>query len=76
MILRHWQSEMRFLFAGIKVVGCTTAGEIGHDGFRKPGITGVSFPSDSFSAVADRIECLQSFEVRERSQICTGTCAG
>ncbi len=56
-------SEMRSLFAGIKVVGCTTAGEIGHDGFRNSGITGVSFPSDSFSAVADRIECLQSFEV-------------
>jgi len=36
-------AEMRSLFAGIQVVGCTTAGEIGPAGYCSHSVTGVSF---------------------------------
>ena len=39
--------EMSRLFAGIQVVGCTTAGEIGPAGYRNHSLSGVSFPTGS-----------------------------
>src|ERR1039457_707896 len=44
--------EMRCLFPGIQVVGCTTAGEIGPAGYRDHSLTGASFPASSFNAVS------------------------
>ncbi len=55
--------EMKSLFAGIQVVGCTTAGEIGPAGYREHSLTGASFPASSFSAVSGRIDRLQQFEI-------------
>lgn len=55
--------EMRALFAGVQVVGCTTAGEIGPAGYREHSLTGASFPAASFDAVAGRIECLRKFTI-------------
>src|SRR5665647_2247619 len=55
-------SEMRDLFAGVQVVGCTTAGEIGPAGNRDHGISGASFPSESFTATCGRLDKLQQFE--------------
>jgi hypothetical protein len=54
--------EMRRLFAGVQVVGCTTAGEIGPAGYLDCSITGASFPARSLSAVSGRIDRLQHFE--------------
>lgn len=55
--------EMRRMFAGIQVVGCTTAGEIGPAGYRDHSLTGASFPASSFNAVSGRLDRLQQFEI-------------
>jgi hypothetical protein len=55
--------EMRQLFAGVQVVGCTTAGEIGPAGYLGHSLTGASFPASSFSAVSGRIDLLQQFKI-------------
>jgi hypothetical protein len=47
--------EMAHLFAGVQVVGCTTAGEIGPDGYHGHSISGASFSADDFVAVAGSI---------------------
>ncbi len=49
-------------FAGIQVVGCTTAGEIGPAGYRDHSIGGASFPARSFIAVSGLIPRLHEFE--------------
>ncbi len=54
--------EMKRLFAGVQVVGCTTAGEIGPAGYRDNSITGASFPAGSFHAVSGAIEGLRQFD--------------
>jgi hypothetical protein len=54
--------EMARLFAGVQVIGCTTAGEIGPAGYLDHSISGVSFPSGSFTATCGRIDGLQQFE--------------
>jgi hypothetical protein len=55
--------EMRTLFAGVQVVGCTTAGEIGSAGYCEHSLTGASFPASSFNAVSGRINCLRQFTI-------------
>src|SRR5665647_1165015 len=55
-------SEMRDLFAGVQVVGCTIAGEIGPAGYRDHSISGASFPSESFTATCGHLDKLQQFE--------------
>ena len=55
-------SEMQHLFAGVQVIGCTTAGEIGPEGYRDRTISGASFPSGSFTAACGRMDELQQFE--------------
>ncbi|MGZ4575078.1 MAG: nitric oxide-sensing protein NosP [Mycobacteriaceae bacterium] len=55
-------AEMRRLFAGVHVIGCTTAGEIGPVGYRDHSISGASFPSGSFSVACGRLDRLQQFE--------------
>jgi hypothetical protein len=54
--------EMRRLFAGVQVVGCTTAGEIGPTGYIQHSLTGASFSDGSFRAVSGRIDRLDQFE--------------
>jgi len=55
--------EMGRLFAGVQVIGCTTAGEIGPEGCRDHSITGASFPAGTFAAASGRIDGLQQFEI-------------
>ncbi|CAI8860401.1 MULTISPECIES: FIST N-terminal domain-containing protein [Methylococcus] len=50
-------AEIRRLFAGIPVVGCTTAGEIGPAGYRDHSLAGASF-----HAVADILTGLRQFD--------------
>lgn len=54
-------AEMNRLFAGIRVVGCTTAGEIGPAGYLEHSISGMSFPAGSFKVVSGCLENLQQF---------------
>lgn len=62
--------EMRRLFAGVQVVGCTTAGEIGPAGYCERSISGASFAAGSFAAASGRIAHLQQFEaVRGQSLV-------
>lgn len=61
--------EMRQLFAGVQVVGCTTAGEIGPTGYRDHSLSGASFPAGSFSAVSGCIEQLQRFAIAKGQAI-------
>jgi len=56
-------AEMRRLFDGVQVVGCTTAGEIGPAGCRDHSITGVSFSAAVCTAVTGHIEDLRHFEI-------------
>lgn len=46
--------EMRRLFSGIPVIGCTTSGEFGPAGYRSHSIAGASFPGKDFS-IATRL---------------------
>ncbi|HEY5247498.1 MAG TPA: FIST N-terminal domain-containing protein, partial [Dermatophilaceae bacterium] len=55
-------AEMARLFAGVQVIGCTTAGEIGPDGYQDVSISGASFPGGSFTATSGRLDHLREFE--------------
>ncbi len=57
--------EMNRLFRGVQVIGCTTAGEIGPAGYRDFSLSGVSFSSTDFTAVAGCLEHLQAFETAQ-----------
>jgi len=58
-------AEMSRLFAGVQVVGCTTAGEIGPAGYRDHSIAGVSLAAGACTAVTGRIEHLQTLEIAD-----------
>jgi len=55
--------EMRRLFAGIQVVGCTTAGEIGPAGYCDHSLSGASFSATEFRAVSGLLSHLQQFRI-------------
>ncbi len=43
---------MNRLFPNVTVIGCTTAGEIGPDGYQEFSMTGASFPAKHFTAIS------------------------
>ncbi len=53
--------EMHRLFSGVQVVGCTTAGEIGPEGYLEHSLSGVSLPGRTFTVVSACLEHLQQF---------------
>lgn len=55
--------EMRRLFTGVQVVGCTTAGEIGPAGYHEHSLCGASFAASSFNAVSGCLDRLQQFKI-------------
>lgn len=57
--------EMSRRFAGVQVVGCTTAGEIGPNGCRDHSIAGVSLAASVCTATSGVVEHLQQFELDE-----------
>lgn len=63
--------EMNRLFAGVTVVGCTTAGEIGSLDYCDQSLVGTSFSSSSFSVVTGLMDRLQGFDLA-RGQEFTG----
>lgn len=54
--------EINKAFAGIQVIGCTTAGEIGPSGYLSHTLSGVSFPAEQFSIATGRLDNLQKFD--------------
>lgn len=55
--------EVNRLFAGLTVVGCTTAGEIGPSGYLTHSLSGASFSSRVCSVAIGRISPLQQFDI-------------
>lgn len=55
------EREMNLRFAGTRVVGCTTAGEIGPAGYAERSLSGASFSGEAFTAVAGVLDHLQRF---------------
>jgi hypothetical protein len=49
------------MFAGVQVIGCTTAGEFGPAGYRDHTIAGASFPADTFTVAIREIDQLHDF---------------
>ncbi len=54
-------AEMGRLFAGVQVVGCTTAGEIGPEGCSEHSVSGISLGARDFAAASGGIDHLQAF---------------
>ena len=55
-------AEMNRLFAGVPVVGCTSAGEIGPAGYRDHSLAGFSLPGGACVAATARLDRLQEFD--------------
>ena len=56
-------AEMERAFAGVEVIGCTTAGEIGPAGYVAGSLCGMSFATRQFTAVCGCIEPLRQFDI-------------
>jgi hypothetical protein len=54
--------EFNRLFAGVRVIGCTTAGGYGPLGYREHTLTGVAFFGPDFLAVAGQLSLLPEFD--------------
>ncbi|MCW8409334.1 FIST C-terminal domain-containing protein [Legionella sp. PATHC035] len=52
--------EMNELFPNMKVIGCTTAGEIGPSGYIEHSLSGVSFSSDGFTVAAGHLNDIKN----------------
>jgi len=55
--------EINRCFAGVLVVGCTSAGEIGPSGYLAHSLVGVGFSAQAFAAEAGRIDTLSTFDI-------------
>ncbi len=56
-------AEINRLFAGIQVVGCTTAGEIGPAGYHHHSLSGASFSTGCCVAVSGLLDRLSQFDI-------------
>lgn len=65
-------SELNRCFAGIPVIGCTTAGEIGPAGYLSGSLSGFSLPAASFTVATDLLTDLQNFEVGQGQVLTQG----
>jgi len=61
--------EMKQRFGGVRVVGCTTAGEIGPAGCRERSISGASFSSNVCTAATVCIDNLQEFKTSDGNRV-------
>ena len=55
--------EMAHQFPGLKVFGCTTAGEIGPAGYLDHSLSGASFPQETFAVAGRLVADLKRFEI-------------
>lgn len=56
-------AEINLLFAGVPTIGCTTAGEIGPEGYGEHSVTGVSLSQKVCAAVVGHIDALQTIDM-------------
>lgn len=56
-------------FGGVRLVGCTTAGEITPQGYGRGCVSAVGFDHRSFSIAAARIDALDSFSLLDAQQV-------
>lgn len=61
--LQRLAAEMHRLFGATQVVGCTTAGEIGPQGYVDGAITGFSLPAGECQAASQLIPSLSAFQI-------------
>lgn len=59
------ERALRERFAGIHLIGCTSAGEITPEGYLDGVVTGFSLSADEFVAVSRRIDNLESFSLMD-----------
>ncbi|MCB4358318.1 FIST C-terminal domain-containing protein [Quatrionicoccus australiensis] len=59
--LERLAEALNRLFAGVRVIGCTTAGEIGPAGYRDHSLSGFSFSATGGKAVSGLLPDLQNF---------------
>ncbi|TXT41379.1 MAG: FIST domain containing protein [Comamonadaceae bacterium] len=64
--------EINQRFAGIQVMGCTTAGEIGPAGYCTHSLVGVSFSASVCTAVSGCLDNLQKFEISRGQDFAQG----
>jgi hypothetical protein len=64
--------ELNRLFAGVTMIGCTTAGEIGPAGYRSHSLSGVGFSAAAGTAVAACLPELQSFAISRGQDFAQG----
>ncbi len=55
-------------FAGVPVIGCTTAGEVTPSGYRYNGISALSFAAPDFFAEVDLLPAIQDFDIAAGSE--------
>ena len=55
--------ELKRLFGDTLVIGCTTAGEIGPDGYTEGSVSGFSLPAGECCAASELILSLESFQM-------------
>jgi len=58
-------AEINRRFARIPVIGCTSAGAIGPQGYGENGLAGIAFSASHFACECGRFDQLQSFEVED-----------
>lgn len=56
-------------FGDIRLIGCTTAGEISPDGYMNGSLTGVSIASPELSAVTARIDHLERYQFGQGAEV-------
>ena len=62
-------SEMRRLFVGIRVIGCTTAGEIGPAGYCQHSLSGVGCSKESCISVSGRLAQISQFDITQGNNL-------
>lgn len=63
------QAELAAQFAGVRVLGCTTAGEIGPGGVAEHSITGFALPASHFVVAAERVSGLHDFDTSRAMRV-------
>lgn len=68
--------ELNQLFAGVPLIGCTTAGEIGPAGYRDRSLSGVSFSAQVGATVSGGLSGLNKFEISRGQAFAQGLLQG
>ncbi len=68
--------ELKRLFGDTLVIGCTTAGEIGPDGYTEGSVSGFSLPAGECCAASELILSLESFQMARGQDAAEAVIAG